>query len=117
VSTDADLLRTAAKSMRERAQAATPGPWWTYHRPSVEGVWASGRPGGAGRRVAYVPPYDTGAAAYIASWHPAAALAVADWLKEYADLYESSRHRHRPVFGDHEHAMALARAYLGDGAR
>lgn len=52
-------------------------------------------------------------AAHIASWHPQVALAVADWLDKYADLYEASRHRNRPVFGDHEHAMAFARAYLG----
>ena len=34
-------------------------------------------------------------AEHIASWHPAVALAVADWLNKFADLHEDARHRDR----------------------
>lgn len=48
-------------------------------------------------------------AQYVASMHPQVALAVADWLDRFAD----------PVYcygpAEFDHALAIARAYLGTG--
>lgn len=110
-----NTLRRAAALMRERAQAAEgeyASPWRTVGRTqsvvtSQDGFVV------VSEGVDETGGTTTAAAEHIASWHPQVALAVADWLDKYADLYEASRHRNRPVFGDHEHAMAFARIYLG----
>lgn len=83
----AEILRKAASLMRERAEAATPGPWI---------------------------PFDADAD-HIASWHPAVALAVADWLDATADDWDRST-APIPVSDirlDARAALAVARAYLG----
>jgi hypothetical protein len=49
-------------------------------------------------------------AAHIASWHPAVALAVADWLDDCARLPATTFHGQ--VFDGR--ALAVARAYLGE---
>jgi len=70
----AEILRRAAALMRSRAEGATPGPW-SY---SDEAVWAApgfGQICGMGL---------AGNGVHIASWHPAVALAVADWLEAEA---------------------------------
>lgn len=114
MSTD-DVLRGTAALMRERAEAAlsvgpdTCGFWYTaeaLHDPD-------------GR----IPDLED--AEHIASWHPAVALAVADWLDREADKSEqvdafdhayglepdeailSARAR------DMAPALAVADAYLG----
>ena len=70
----ADILRRAASLMRERADAATVSPWV-----------ANGTRVDADMIKAVADCYDEprasrADAAHIASWHPAVALAVADWL-------------------------------------
>jgi hypothetical protein len=99
----AEALRRAAALMRERAEAAeaslTPD-WWEAHALD----WLTGASG--------VPSL----AAHIASWHPAVALAVADWLDEAAALIAAAFNpeglvEHRP---DLRAALAAARAYLGE---
>lgn len=102
----ADLLREAAAKMRERAQAATPGPWKYPHR-NYPGIvmsqfgclWYPGPRGHEGR-INNEPD-----AEHIASWHPAVALAVADWLECQADTTCDC--------GVDESALTVARAYLG----
>lgn len=118
-----EILREAAALMRERAKAAEPGPWesvqgssggWWVERPSTATIADidndySGNPGAD--------------AEHIASWHPAVALAVADWLTTAgADLWA-----HGPLccedgcmkcdddlWAPHvRRALAVARAYLG----
>jgi hypothetical protein len=82
----AEILRRAAASMRERAEdaAAVPGLW--------NGCCAS-------------PDH----AAYVASWPPAVALAVADWLDSTANDYNLTS---KTV----ARAFAVARTYLGESA-
>jgi hypothetical protein len=98
----AETLRRAAALMRGRAEAATRGPWESgeYGHLSRSGA-------GAGRlafgKVEWRPD-----AEHIASWHPAVALAVADWLDETALRWEWVEER--------ELALAAARAYLGSAA-
>ncbi len=109
----ADTLRRAAASMRERAEAATAGPWESWQDAHAQAIVSE-----VGRRsfgVVAEPsrgPSDYGEAnaGHIASWHPAVALAVADWLdaesKRAADYASSARAA----------ALAVARAYLGESA-
>lgn len=115
-----DTLRRAAAAMRERAEAATQGPW---RQQPIEGP---GRPRADVRGLPENTTYDhrgdavataedssfgaclTTDAEHIASWHPAVALAVADWLDEAADEAESFGHSDAPA----PHAIAVANAYL-----
>jgi len=94
----ADLLRRAAALMRERAEAATPGPWVSVvNSPGIactdcmgtsQRHWFAGVvPEGSPHRQTWltgVRGHDEalarGDSDHIASWHPAVALAVADWL-------------------------------------
>jgi hypothetical protein len=98
----AELLRRAAAKMRETATAATPGPWD-----------AQGREVGSGESlVAWVPIGYAADAEHIASWPPAVALAVADWLDFIAPFAR---------FGDDnsphaKHALVVARIYLGESS-
>lgn len=127
MSETSEVLRRAAGLMRERAEAATPGPWaweppskadWPQSDESLVAPGSDWQPdsyfGGCseflrefhGTReledgshvhrttvdVVSGWGYDacgTDASdedrAHIASWHPAVALAVADWLEEAAD--------------------------------
>jgi len=159
MSVDADVLRRAAALMRERAEAATPGPWeqmtnygllsnaanvhttpdrttpgWTA---CCEGPLVGGTAADDEKRWAN--------AAHIASWHPAVALAVADWLLFEAGRWAADHERHwlqmvtawnrannEPMPRDahahfkrtseeyanglHDDALAVARAYLGESA-
>ncbi len=108
----ADVLRRAATLMRERAEAATPGPWqthgqWvrqkmTWDQPS-EFVVSGCADAGIQRQRAD--------AAHIASWHPAVALAVADWLDDVATFGTPTDGHLRPCLVP---ALAVARAYLGE---
>lgn len=108
-----ETLRRAAALMRKRAEAATPGRW------------------GIENRVILVAPEDVGGetvnvilghvnqpgiaenernAQHIASWHPAVALAVADWLERAADDHDDTP---CPAI---DGALAFAHAYLGESA-
>lgn len=98
-----EILRRAATLMRERAVDATPGPWkaWQQHgRDYTDEGWSQVGVKSQTRDVALT--YPTGFdhdcheddAAHIASWHPAVALAVADWLDAVAEVHWPKRHDH-----------------------
>lgn len=90
--------------MREKAEAATPGPWvaemydvLTAHEAAqVADCFDDAEPN----------------AEHIASWHPAVALAVADWLEEEADAWSEEGGDGLPYF----RAYMVAVTYLGTGA-
>lgn len=108
----ADLLREAARLMRERAEVATPGPWTCY---GDHLVWPSEKgPAANDPILAMVGPDHDDCAEHIASWHPAVALAIADWLDVAAETPNYSRERHAKRNIDA--ALAVARAYLGGEA-
>lgn len=116
----AETLRRAAALMRERAEAATPGPWRVGSEGS-EGSRVNPRTGDKredSRWIASVngrvQPEDGRNAEHIASWHPVVALAVADWLDAVAAIIEE----HGGFFdiegmGDAS-TLAVARTYLGE---
>lgn len=105
----AETLRRAASLMRSRAKAATPGPWQV------------GQDVDSGQRFIYDERWTElaevaewsrwlGNPQHIASWHPAVALAVADWLDRIGEMYPDGH-----SIGNH-HALAVARAYLGESS-
>ncbi len=104
----AEMLRRAAALMRERARRAeravgTGGGWVA--------TWDHSVAASDGARIADC--FGSGlTTAHIASWHPAVALAVADWLDHAAMSADLNR---SPYVDDHlSHALAVARAYLGE---
>lgn len=113
----AGLLREAAAVLRERAEAATPGPW---------GIGIDDDP----RTVSSVDPYnwiaDTSGnpneymdAAYIATMHPDVGLALADWLDDEAPAVAISIRDTPGITPDEVNqipAIVLARAILGRDA-
>lgn len=111
----AEELREAARLMRVRAEAATPGRWdadgdergdvynpgvHNYPPDGTETVWVAecGPVEGRGYQDAE----------HIAGWHPAVALAVADWLDRAAHTATGLPDHCADVL-----ALAVARAYLG----
>lgn len=125
----ADLLREAAKTMRERAEAATPGPWALPDQHVAE-VWQAddSLPGSPLLIASTSDPYASDDdlrpgelafedAQHIASWHPAVAPFAAEWLeataRELDALGDPSLDDH-PLDGRRTAAYAFARAYLGD---
>ena len=109
----AEVLREAAALMRERAEAATRGPWLADPDAAYSVVMRPDRPGfnWDGYNVCVVLEPEEGTfrdnSEHIASWHPAVALAVADWLDDEADEMGA-------VCGcTTARALAVARAYLG----
>ena len=92
----AEVLREASALMRTRAEGASAGPWKRFGMAGVAGAdWEIGCATNAD-------------ALHIASWHPAVALAVADWLDACALVTEVAPDRHKGL------ALAVARAYLGE---
>jgi hypothetical protein len=106
----AEVLREAAALMRERAEYATTGPWTT---PEPEDEYWGPRdvvgPGEPGFRYLICERAGNDAE-HIASWHPAVALAVADWLERCVRLLADGRSCYGPEV---ESALAVANAYLG----
>jgi hypothetical protein len=123
----AGLLREAAALMRKRAEAATGSEW---------GHWQTAD---NGRVEVFVPTGSMDAptvfefkdhmdceecirpseadASHIASWHPAVALAVADWLDLEARAQQRAQDQYPGTgFATSEQALAVARAYLGRDA-
>lgn len=84
----ASLLREAAALMRERAEAARPSPWAQNGRNGIHTR--------IGACVAtthsHMDSTRKAEAEHIASWHPAVALAVADWLDAVAEVHWPKRH-------------------------
>lgn len=118
--TPAETIRQAARLMRERAEAATPGPWAVAEPTEREGH----RVGTADERdwVAWTgdleEEFSPADAANIASWHPLVALAVAEWLDNEAasaELCTDARDTAGVLGLPDTHAVAVARAYLGEG--
>ena len=102
----AEILRRAAALMRERAEGAV--------KPTGAGDWFVGVADdnryatvrSSGGQVAR--GMDDDEAEHIASWHPAVALAVADWLEQVAEdgPFLTAQVKDK--------ALAVARAYLGE---
>lgn len=126
----AEMLRRAAALMRERAEAAPLETPWSRRSIDRQGTCdgcAQGR-----RLVAAYADYSgenepwlcaecAAAADFETSWHPAVALAVADWLDDVAEtweLFDSGElppHAWSMLWDASEHkALAVARAYLGE---
>lgn len=130
---DIEILREAARQMRERAQAATPSPTeepygWAGHSGTI-GAAIYGGPAENGYRTSTVlavepcttctPPTDANVQ-HIIGWHPAVALAIADWLDAAAQREQEHRQRSAhhayadPSEGDEVYgALIVAKAYLG----
>lgn len=115
----AETLRRAAELIRARAEAATGDIWgWRHFGDDPESMC----------RVVYYPPrpsvdwrviaddiWGPDDAAHIASWHPAVALAVAEWLDIMAEDYAPywAEPYAAPFVPVIERAYRVARAYLG----
>lgn len=85
----ADRLREAAKVLRERAEAATPGPWEIQQgTPTMGGgTWTLRTAGQPGIRLGvHEYQHGPGNADYIATVHPGVGLALADWLDYEASI-------------------------------
>lgn len=76
---NADDLRAVAAEIREKANVATPSPWWQEGHE----IWAS-RDSSLFVIGNSVRNPDDPDLPHIAAWHPAVALAVADWLEAEA---------------------------------
>ena len=107
---DVTILRRAAKRLRDKANAATPGPWeGNAGLPVVLAPSEEWDRGGGRQRIAHMcMPYREermrANGEYIALMHPPVALALADWLDD-----EAARGLGRP---DNPAAYAVARAVL-----
>jgi hypothetical protein len=107
--TPAETLRLAAGLMRERAEAASPGPW---HQMCMGSEGCSVINDGRLRERKHVSfsgrkewKADHADAEHIAGMHPFVALAVADWLEAEAG---------REFADEPDPALKVARAYLGE---
>ena len=124
----ADLLRQAAKVLRERAEAATSGPWrWDQYRddlPYLVGrggdpatyaydteVIEANHAGQCGCRSACYLGLEVAHADrdYIATMHPGVGLALADWL----DIAARRLDEGLGYPGDYERPLTIARLILG----
>ncbi len=85
----AEVLREAAALMRERAERATTHTPWQLLGPDDDRAepWTVASTHPVGDRT-YVCQDARHAGEHIASWHPAVALAVADWLDETARRHD-----------------------------
>jgi hypothetical protein len=118
----AATIRRAATLMRERAEAATRGPWEAEESDDCWQLFGAVTPHTHPLQLIKAPKHGTPYAEYwphaadsahIASWHPLVALIVADWLDaatRAAELTEASGAWLHPE----SHAFKVARAYLGE---
>ena len=112
----AEVLREASALMRTRAEGASAGPWKRFGMAGVAGAdWEivderRVECDGCNEPVALLGCATNADALHIASWHPAVALAVADWLDACALVTEIAPDRHKGL------ALAVARAYLGEAS-
>jgi hypothetical protein len=107
---DEELIREAAQVMRQRAKAATAGPWESLDDGDRLVAWKLDPSGQFDDDFDYVvdePISNAANAEHIASWHPGVALAVAALLDSLADLYAAGFVEPQPL------PMAIVRAYLG----
>ncbi|MFG1846703.1 hypothetical protein [Micromonospora carbonacea] len=123
MSHQADLLRMAAEKMTERANAATPGPWFeTIQSARYGGIVAAGtdaypaHDGYGGHLIGEsMSPANR---AHVASWAPAVAVAVAGWLEDEACRIDDTPYRVDDdwIERNYRAPLAVARAYLGEQA-
>ena len=123
----AELLRKAATILRERAEAATPGPWGctSERRPRYiktaspivvdEADWGPD----VGDQFQVVTASDSRAwryadVAYIATMHPGVGLALADWLDLAARHAQLREDDGAPPHAAHTRALTLARLIVGE---
>ena len=105
----ADRLREAAKTLRQRAEAATPGPWIAeYSKKSGHCVIDAESRNALDSVVRATHFRDVGDATYIATMHPLVGLALADWLDAVADDYAIAQYGYWST-----RALAVADAILG----
>lgn len=83
----------AEKVLRERAQAATPGPWH-LDMGGDSGVYTAPRPTVTSADVAFSHQREN--EAYIATVHPNVGLVLADWLR-WCALYDAFNGRARRI--------------------
>lgn len=99
-----ELIREAARLIRQRAEAATKGPWLAdgseIYSEFHGGPWV-------GETLADDSRTTSANSEHIASWHPGVALAVVSLLESLADLYAAGFAEPQPL------VLAIARAYLG----
>ena len=94
--TPAETIRRATTLMRRRGELVPPSPWFsavhdvTTH-DGLDVIASSGL---------------TVRAQYVASWHPAVALAVAEWLEASAQAWDEGM--------EWDEALAVAGAYLNE---
>jgi len=119
----AEELRAAAELIRDRAEAATPGPWHAFSHSqdwyvgSSFGQVTTGVHDEPGSDELVLIERDHADAEHIAGMHPGVALAVADWLDaEAAEYDELDASTQAFLAGDHggdpDRAIVVARAYL-----
>lgn len=111
----AEVLREAAALMRERAEAARTGRW-IADGAVVHADWDS-EPRPVAQMFGSIHEGNLRNAEHVASWDPAAALAVADWLEATAEAWPISDPAYetsvRAEALGHRQAVTVARAYLG----
>lgn len=106
----AAIMRQAAALMRERAEAASPGPW---HQMCMGSEGCQVLNDGHLRERKHVAfsgrkewKADHADATYIASMHPFVAAALAEWLDAAAQAWDERV--------EWDEALNVARAYLGE---
>lgn len=120
--TPVEVIRRAAKEMREKAEACVPGRWTVEDGVQSWDLYVGRGEGAHGYKLIKAPkksreyaeywPYPA-ESAHIAAFDPTVALAVAEWLEKAATTYEieikegmgTSIRRITP-------ALAVARAFL-----
>lgn len=126
----ADLLRRAAKVLREHAENATPGPWIAAEQTSDGQNFVGTVVKGTGPAVSIeVGSHDgnwtldldrqTADATYLALMHPPVALALAHWLDaeaESASRFELDTGLSGAVVLEATGAVRVARAILREAS-
>jgi hypothetical protein len=110
----AEVMRRAAKLMRERAEGCEPRRWFRYDtgKDYPQRIASEGN-------VALIaetfidPSHRPYEAEHIASWNPLVAAAVADWMDAAAATAARAEAEGASVHAD-SHALKVARAYLGE---
>ena len=122
----AETLRRAAALMRERASGCQPRRWhWEALGEKRYPQRVSSDGNVALIAECYIDPvHRPYEAEHIASWHPLAALAVAEWLETEAGGYDALARTSYGVAGavfvagafggDIDPALKTARTYLGE---
>ncbi len=106
----AEILRRAAALMRERADAATEGPWRCDPEHKRDSRPADCYDVIDSDTFPVVGSIEHADAAHIASWQPAIAIRIHDWLLRVAD--DAVRDNYEP--DEFESAVDIAALYLGE---